>query len=366
MGNLAHVNPEPKLLPLLWREGKLRDALVVYDVGARGKVESQWARFKQEVAIIGFEPDEHECKRLNDKYRGTLFSFFPIALGGAKEPAVFYRTAHPPSSGVKRPNSAVTHRLPDEANLTIIAQSTLAVTDLDSFIAEHGIEHPDFIKIDTEGNELDILMGAEQTLAESTLGVSVEVSFQPVHHDQPLFSEIDQWLRGKKFRLYDLTAYRHAKKTLPEPSAAAIPGPTSRGQVLWGQALYFKDAYADLHAEERLGWWTLSRILKLASLYEIFEHQDSAVELLLKAGKHHLLSDAEARAYINVLMPKQFLSKSDPYKAYLQHIDRIKKRGYINLSGKLNQWVRFTKRTLPYRAKRLIPSSIRKIIRRWL
>ena len=50
---------------------------------------------------------------------------------------------------------------------------TVATTTIDAFCAAHGVR-PDVIKIDVEGAELDVLRGARQTLASSSVEAFVE------------------------------------------------------------------------------------------------------------------------------------------------------------------------------------------------
>nr|WP_244567251.1 FkbM family methyltransferase [Escherichia coli] len=49
------------------------------------------------------------------------------------------------------------------------------------------------LKIDTQGSELNILVGGEQVL-NNTLCIQLEVSFIPLYEGQPSFGEIDVYL----------------------------------------------------------------------------------------------------------------------------------------------------------------------------
>ena len=51
-------------------------------------------------------------------------------------------------------------------------------TTLDILFEKKVLEEMDFIKLDTQGAELDILMGGEKLLDEKILGVQVEVEFK--------------------------------------------------------------------------------------------------------------------------------------------------------------------------------------------
>jgi FkbM family methyltransferase len=57
---------------------------------------------------------------------------------------------------------------------------------------------PDFLSLDTEGSESDILRGAEETL-KGVLGVYSEVAFQKLFQGGKLFGDMAQWLSERGF-----------------------------------------------------------------------------------------------------------------------------------------------------------------------
>ena len=64
-------------------------------------------------------------------------------------------------------------------------------------------EYPpiDFMKIDVQGGELDILRHGVNTLGNVTV-VQLEVEFVPVYKDQPLFGDLQVFLRDQGFQLH--------------------------------------------------------------------------------------------------------------------------------------------------------------------
>lgn len=265
--------------------------LSVVDVGARGGVESHWSFYGDQVRLIGFEPDLVECDRLNQQASNTENRYFPFALAQSSSKRTFYVTANPGSSGFYKPDMRFLHRFPDEVNLTLVKEIEVDTIDLDSFSRENGLEVIDFIKLDVEGAELLILEGAERLLKKSVLGLSVEIEFNAFHEGQPLFCEVDTFLRPLGFVLFDLSYYRHSRKALPEPRwFGEVPGATKRGQIIWGQALYLRDAVDELNFSNKLedGWDDLN-VLKLASIMELFNLPDCAIELMQIARQQGFL-----------------------------------------------------------------------------
>ncbi len=280
----------------------IEDPLVICDVGARGGLEKQWQVFGSQAMFIGFEPDPAECERLNQFYvtavndstdgATPVCRFYPVALGKQREQRSFSICHYPGGSSFYPADLNFIQRFPAEhaQHLAVMKTITLETISLDEFTQEQNLPALDFIKLDVEGSELDILQGSQALLCDSVLGISLEVLFHETMRHQPVFSDIDRFLQDLGFQLFDLDLYRHARRTLNFPMGPL--GNTPIGQVLWGQALYLRDAMPVLQQPDQVetDWWTQTRILKLASLMEIFQLPDCALELLQTATKRLALS----------------------------------------------------------------------------
>lgn len=56
----------------------------------------------------------------------------------------------------------------------------------------------DLIKMDIQGSELSVLQNGERVL-QACLALQLEVSFMPLYRNQPVFGEVDLWLRAHGF-----------------------------------------------------------------------------------------------------------------------------------------------------------------------
>jgi FkbM family methyltransferase len=314
---LEHINLQPRMTQFLVERLKAfsEEPLFVMDVGARGGFEEHWKHYGEQVFQIGFEPDVEECEKLNQQSLNRNQKFYPVALGEKKENRTFAVCQWQGSSSFYPANTQFVRRFTDEnlEEMKVVKTIELETVPLDSFAEENGLDYIDFIKLDVEGSELDVLQGAINFLKSSVLGLSIEVLFHSCIRNQPTFSEIDIFLNSLGFRLFDLAIYRHARKALPFPIISPL-GVTQQGQVLWGQALYLRDGVSEIET------WNQQKVLKLASLMELFCLPDCAVELIQTAVQKHIISE-NTETLIDCLTPqlkKGNTTESISYKQYLQ------------------------------------------------
>lgn len=112
----------------------------------------------------------------------------------------------------------------------------LEVNSLDNIFGDEKIRipPPDFLSLDTQGAEYEILSGGERTLQSNVVALIVEVEFQPVYREQKLFGDICKILSDNHFdfvKLLDVTEY--------SPFRAPV-GLRGEGFELDGNALFLR------------------------------------------------------------------------------------------------------------------------------
>ena len=235
--------------------------------GAREDINHAFVEHLPDTLVIGFEPDKEECERLSRNAKKG-YVFFPVAVGRKDETKTLHVTHNLSCSSLYRPNTEfANHFLGLASYLNVIDTQLVNVTSLDVHLQNQKIERVDFLKIDTQGAELDILQGAEKLLASSVLGIRVEVEFSPIYKEQPMFSEIETYVRKFGFVLFDLDRYHLRRKK-------SIEGMPSKEQLVWGQALFLKD-YQTLDSENNEG-----ELLKLAVLSSSYGFHSYAIEII--------------------------------------------------------------------------------------
>ena len=317
------INTRPRFTRHLVARGELRNSpLCVVDVGARGGFEKHWSIYKNQVDLIGFELDREECIRLNKLEKNTHRTYYPIALHEKKGKKKFYIQPHLASSSFYKSDKRFLERFPASKGMIPTRAVMIPTVGLDSFIKEHSIKGLDFIKLDVEGAELDIFKGATGALKNSILGLSAEAVFFPWRHNIPTFTDIDIFLKPYGFVLFDLPIMKWERRPLSPYmfEDKGVFGPTDRGQPVWTQAIYLKDGVNEMHSSKaKRKWWNRNRILKMASIMELFNLEDCAIELIEEALAMKIVGAAEARSMIDLLTPR-LNGRDVNYKKYVKYL----------------------------------------------
>lgn len=206
------------------------------DVGARWGIEKPWKSFRDIIDLISFEPDKEEYDSLMKK-KDSKDMIYPYALSNEHKKVSLNLTKSRGCSSLYKPNYEFLKNYSDFERFKIEDTVAVEATSLDALYSDKVFSNIDFIKIDAQGVELDILKGGERFLYENILGVEVEVEFQPMYENQPLFSDVDSFIRNRLgLQIQDL---RKAYWKYPE----GINIGAAKGKLIFGDALYFRSPH---------------------------------------------------------------------------------------------------------------------------
>jgi FkbM family methyltransferase len=256
--------------------------VVALDVGCRDGVRPAWRELGPNALLIGFDPDPAECSRLNDAAPDPARERYePVALAASDGEATLHLTVDAQSSSLYPPNSRALSRYPELWRHEARGTQTITTSTVDSWARHAGVEAIDALKVDVQGAELDVLRGAEQQLA-SVRVIEAEVEFQELYEGQPLFNDVESFLRDRGFGLWRLRDIYHcglSRAGRGEPVFGVgeyVEHTRLGGQIAWANAVFVRDELADTGSQ--LGWPARARDACVSSIFGFPE----LVELALR------------------------------------------------------------------------------------
>jgi FkbM family methyltransferase len=255
-------------------------ALGFVDIGARGGVHEMVAPVAGVTSVLAFEPDEEECRKLqaevNEKAVWASCTIKPVAVAEADGTADFYVLASVVNSSLRKPSLPLCERYTMQG-FTCTKVVPLSTKSLDSVLfgsPEHGDTMGEFLKIDTQGCTLDVLMGAERTLNERTVVVSAEIEFVQLYVGEKMFADVETLLRKHGFTLYGFSIPHH--RSCKQIDKRIESG---RERLISADAIFFRDPLPG-SVETRALTSREFHVLFVCSM--LFEYYDFALELALK------------------------------------------------------------------------------------
>jgi hypothetical protein len=93
----------------------------------------------------------------------------------------------------------------EESVLDAAPAEPVDIVTLDAFCVARGIDRISFLKVDTEGGDLDVLRGAERLLAEQRIDVvQVEAGMNPGNERHVPFETLKAYLESHHYHLYGI------------------------------------------------------------------------------------------------------------------------------------------------------------------
>jgi FkbM family methyltransferase len=259
----------------------LERPVVAVDVGCRDGVRPAWRGLKPHALLVGFDPDPVECARLNDAAGDPAEERYePLALAASDGEATLHLTADPQSSSLYPPDPRAIQRCPELWRHEPRGTRTISTTTIDSWARSAELGWIDALKIDVQGAELDVLRGADHSL-ESVRVIETEVEFQELYQGQPLFTDVDRFLRDRGFGLWRLRDIHHcglSRAGRGEPVFGVgdyVEHTRLGGQIAWANAVYVRDQLADEGAP--VSWPARARDACVASIFELPERVEQAL-----------------------------------------------------------------------------------------
>jgi len=279
--------------------GRKVPTIQILDVGAMATGEERYhplvaSRLAQ---VTGFEPNPAEYARLQG--REGPYRYLPHFLGSGRS-ATFHLTRYPGCSSLLMPDPKVidlfmTIGCADPGgNFHVEKTETIETVRLDDIKPALQV---DFLKVDAQGYELEIMRHGAATLA-NTLVIECEVEFVPLYREQPLLGDVQCFLRDQGFMLHKLIDVAGRPFRPFNPPNPHMP----MSQLLWADAIFVRDF-------TRLEAYGDDQLLKAAAILDVVYRSYDLAGLLLTEYDRRAKTSLW-QAYVGDLKKRNSLSVS--------------------------------------------------------
>ena len=189
------------LINLIKKEVEIK---TVYDIGAH---RGDFSNFLSKTSLRGKDFYLFEANEKNQKFLNKFnFKYFIEVLSDKKKVVQFYSKPHESLGGDSY--------FRETTDIYDDSDSTTKITDtLDNIVEKNNLPLPNFIKIDTQGSEIDILKGATKVISDCKL-IYLECPLIEYNFESPSLDQYIKYLASIEFIPYDICEVHYIDKML--------------------------------------------------------------------------------------------------------------------------------------------------------
>lgn len=178
----------------------LPDHPVIFEIGAHiGTDTCALVRMAQPSLYVAFEPDPRNLIQLYELQVHLGFELYPYGVSDRVGAATFWQS-HGQAPGNRREHtdsSSLKEPLRPGRPWISFTQTEVETVTLDWFCDERNIDHVDFIWMDVQGAELDVIRGGQRCLRRTDYLYTEYRSGKPLYQGQANLAAILKALPGR-------------------------------------------------------------------------------------------------------------------------------------------------------------------------
>lgn len=229
------------------------------DLGASGDASKYWEKLAPLIKLIGFDPNEAECERLNSQKSGyQSHLFLPYAITGTSGEYTLHKTKSIYCWSLLPPNLPWLERFEFGHHFEVEGTEKIQCYALDEIDELKNVD-VDIIKVDTQGLELPILKAGEHLL-RNTIMIETETGFVKNYIGETTFDEVAAYLKAEGFGLFFINSTRQ------QPRKNSLARIAENEELLWCEAIWFRD-YKNPASSAAIASLTREKALKALCIY---------------------------------------------------------------------------------------------------
>ncbi len=302
--------------------------LNILDIGCFGQDVPEQYSLQKNIKFYGVDIDEKNISYLKKKYsNNTNYFFYTNEVVAPKNLEMFHKTyKHNFKNKYKnisfeRPTYQKYWEIKPNINQTsqkaTDASSKPIKSTIDEILSKNNINNINFLKIDIDGNDTDVLYGSENLLRNDNLfGVKIEVNFSPSDSSKNIY-EPYLYLSDHNFVLHKIITNSYASDKIPEKFFYNFSGQNFNGTDLYGDLIFFKTL--DNNFIKTLDKY---KLLNFCRILEIHNLNGMGAEILL--NNKEKFNSKEIKKYLNKLCEKssfEIFGKVLDYKTFINLIN---------------------------------------------
>jgi hypothetical protein len=311
-------------------------AFQLVDIGCSGGIDRRWRRMGRRLRALGVDPDVEEIARLKAEEKNPAVLYLNAFAGiVADHPFAVLRRGKPGFARDPNPRMSTVQYVErmrwrdgtasgkEKRSSNLWQSASLAdragVVVIPDYLKSAGVASVDFLKIDVDGKDFEILHSFDGALDESQImGVGIEVRMWGSEEESDgTFHNVDRFMKARGFELFNLSLRRYSTSALPSRFVGRAPGATERGRVHHGDAMYARDLGSGSYVAFADGQ-TAEKLLSLAAIFAIFDLPDCAAEVVTKyREKIRGLGD------VDIMLDRLAEQESSGGAGYQRHMDRF-------------------------------------------
>jgi Methyltransferase FkbM domain len=318
-------------------EAPLLNEFMLIDIGCSGGIDSVWRGFGPRLRALAIDPNVAEIERLqsSETYPGVQYlaafaglpADHPFSLRKAGRDTL-ERSPWPRLSVVKSLELMKSQRqmLPPELGKAVLAPETKLsdeVIVVPAYLRDNRIHSVDFLKIDVDGIDFEILNSFDLALETlGVLGVGIEVNyFGSAADTDQTFHNVDRFMKARGFEFFGTTVRRYSLASLPAPYVSNFPAESEFGRPFQGDALYVRDLGRDEH-DEFAARSPLAKLLNLICIFAAFNLPDCAADIALRF-RDRLSDSCDVERILDLLAAQAQGPIENPltYREYLRRFE---------------------------------------------